>query len=176
MKHWKYTVTFPPFFLNLWQRSPSGKHSLRKVHQEISTTPCSDDHMGSATEQLTSMHKTDIRVIIRTHSNDAQHTQAPESQPYMRKVRRTYQRFRPDSRSPRAYSHSACGKQFIDLWFDVLSSAGAVWIRAWRPWIGAKSLVCTPGFMHLNAKNEIIIIIKKQKTKKQLTTSRYNMQ
>ena len=26
------------------------------------------------------------------------------------------------------YSHSACGKQYIDLWFDALSSAGAVWI------------------------------------------------
>ena len=26
------------------------------------------------------------------------------------------------------YSHSACGKQYIDLWFGVLSSAAAVWI------------------------------------------------
>ena len=33
---------------------------------------------ASAAEQ-TGMHKANIRVIIHSHSNDAQHTQAPES-------------------------------------------------------------------------------------------------
>ena len=62
------------FFPTLWQTQPP--QSVTWIFQQhlAATTKV------SAAEQ-TGMHKANIRVIIHSHSNDAQHTQAPESQP-----------------------------------------------------------------------------------------------
>ena len=62
------------FFSTLWQtQPPQGVTWMFQQHYAATTK-------ASAAEQ-TGMHKANIRVIIHSHSNDAQHTQAPESQP-----------------------------------------------------------------------------------------------
>ena len=62
------------FFFSLWQTQPPQSVTWMFQQHLAATTK------ASAAEQ-TGMHKANIRVIIHSHSNDAQHTQAPESQP-----------------------------------------------------------------------------------------------
>ena len=62
------------FFFSLWQTQPPQSVTWMFQQHLAATTK------ASAAEQ-TGMHKPNIRVIIHSHSNDAQHAQAPESQP-----------------------------------------------------------------------------------------------